>query len=479
MLRRILCLMGGVGLVAGLSAVLAADSQPLPAPRGQAVVRGISGTCGNAPDYLGTASCSSSSCHHQNGHQRVVGSEFVTWNSEDPHRKAWDTLFSPRSERMVRNLHGPTAAPASQTAWCLACHATGEGNLAKAAPEFTLVDAVGCESCHGPAKTWLSAHTKAGFRELDPATKEREHGLWNTKDLAGRARVCANCHVGNADVPLMQVNHDLIAAGHPRLNFEFSSALAKYPAHWRVDGQNARVPDSGWRAWQVGQVAVAEAVARLTASRAEQSVRGGTWPEFAEQDCFSCHKDLTVENARAPSRTPLSVGRAAWQTWYAGSMTWADEEAEAALAPLRRHMSQSAPDARKAGALAKAASGILARRARALVEGASLSTQGEGELLARLARETGREAGRLEWEQQAQRYLAMVALREDIRRRAGRFDAAFEKPYLDLRDALIGQFPPGHDSPRADSDESKAARDRGMVLRKMESALGGIAESTR
>ena len=47
---------------------------------------------------------------------------------------------------------------------------------------------------------------------------------------------------------------DLIAAGHPRLNFEFSSALAKYPAHWRVDGEQARYPDLGWRAWQVGQV---------------------------------------------------------------------------------------------------------------------------------------------------------------------------------------------------------------------------------
>lgn len=479
MYRQVLCLFGGVGLVAGLSVVLAADSQSLATPRGQAVVRGVSGTCENAPDYLGTGSCASSSCHHQSGHRRAVGSELVTWNAEDPHRKAWETLFSPRSERMVRNLYGPAAGPASQTTWCLACHATGEGSLSKAAVEFTLVDAVGCESCHGPAKNWLSAHTKAGFRELPAAEKEKEFGLWNTKDLAGRARVCATCHVGNADNPLMQVNHDLIAAGHPRLNFEFSSALAKYPAHWRVDEEQARYPDLGWRAWQVGQVAVAESVARLTAVRAAKAAHGGPWPEFAELDCFSCHKNLTVDSERARYRTPQTAGRAPWQTWYAGSMTWVDNDVEKALAPLRRHMSQPAPDAPRAVALAKVAAEFLARQSRALVDREAVSVHDEGETLARMARETAGEAGRLAWEQQAQRYLAMTALREDIRRRNGRFDAAFEKPYLELRDALIGQFPPGHDSPRAGSDEVKAARDREMVLRKLESALGCIAGSTR
>jgi hypothetical protein len=479
MFRQVLFLTGGLGLVAGLSVVLAADPSPLAAPRGQAVVRGLSGSCENSPDYLGTASCASSSCHHQTGHRRVVGSEFVTWNSEDPHRKAWETLFSARSERMVRNLYGPAAAPASQTVWCLACHATGEGNMGKAGVEFTLVDAVGCESCHGPAKNWLSAHTKAGFRELPTTEKEKEFGLWNTKDLASRARVCATCHVGNADVPLMQVNHDLIAAGHPRLNFEFSSALAKYPAHWRVDGEQARHPDLGWRAWQVGQVAVAEAVTRLTGSRAAKAAHGGPWPEFAEQDCFSCHKDLSVDSNRAPFRTPLTAGKAPWQTWYAGTMAWADPETEAALAPLRKHMSQSAPDAVKAGALAKVAAEFMARRSLDLAQREPVSIEGQGALLARLAGDTAREAGKLAWEQQAQRYLGLAALREDIRRRAGRFDAAFEKPYLELRDALIGQFPPGHDSPRADSDESRASRDRDTVLRKLESALGGIAGSTR
>ena len=108
-------------------------------------------------------------------------------------------------------------------------------------------------------------------------------------------------------------------------------------------------------------------------------------------------------------------------------MAWADPETEAALAPLRKHMSQSAPDAVKAGALAKVAAEFMARRSLDLAQREHFSIEGQGALLARLAGETAGEAGKLAWEQQAQRYLALAALRQDIRRRAGRFDAAFEK----------------------------------------------------
>lgn len=478
---KIVGAIAGAVLLASLSMLLAADPARLPPPRGQVLAKGLSGTRLDSPDYLGTASCTSSSCHHKSGHRRAVGSEFVTWNAEDPHRKAWETLFSERSQRMVRNLYGAGAGPASQTAWCLACHATGEGDLSRASTAFTLVDAVSCESCHGPAKGWLAAHTRAGFRELDPETKEKDFGLLNTKDLAGRAKVCASCHVGNADVPLMQVNHDLIAAGHPRLNFELSSALAKYPAHWRVDEEQAKFPDLGWRTWQVGQLACAEAAARLTASRARQAASGGAWPEFAEQDCFSCHKNLTVDSVRAPlKKAPLApLGRAPWQTWLAGSLSLADRESHEALLALRARMAAPSPLPEQARTLALQAGDSLARRSRSLAGGEPLTAMAESELLARLVRDTAAVAGTMSWEELAQRYLAMAALREDLRRREGRFDAAFEKPYLEMRELLKGQFPPGHDSPRADSDEGRAARDRETVLRRLESALGAIAGSAR
>jgi len=464
-------------LAAMLSAVLARDESRLPAPRSQAVVESLAGTCTSRPDYLGTASCTSSSCHHKSEHRRVVGSEFVTWNSEDPHRKAFDTLYSIRSERMVRNLYGPDAASASKTVACLTCHATGEGQLSKASTSFSLVDAVSCESCHGPAQPWLAAHTQGGFKELDAATKERDFGLWNTKDLARRAQVCSACHVGNPDVPLMQVNHDLIAAGHPRLNFEFSSALAKYPAHWRMADEHARTPDHAWRSWQVGQIAVATAAVRLTEARARRSADGAPWPEFAEQDCFSCHKNLTVDSDRVAYRTPTTAGRAPWQTWYTGALDLADSEAYNTLASLKTHMGKPAPDAATTATRARKALEGLTRRIAYATDREPWTTAQELEASTRIARFSSVNAEKLTWEQQAQQFLALAALRDDLRRRQGQIEAGYELPYLTVRDSLLGQFPNGYDSPRSDPNEMRATRDRQLLLKRLQDGLDGIARS--
>ena len=58
-----------------------------------------------------------------------------------------------------------------------------------------------------------------------------------------QAQVCVGCHVGapaKDGVPARDLNHDLMAAGHPRLIFELSSYQANMPPHWRhgqVQGQ--------------------------------------------------------------------------------------------------------------------------------------------------------------------------------------------------------------------------------------------------
>jgi len=477
MFRFVSVLSGLIAIAATLSVVVARDEPRLPAPRGQAVVESLAGTSTSHPDYLGTASCTSSSCHHKSEHSRVVGSEFITWNSEDPHRKAFDTLYSIRSERMVRNLYGPDAAAAAKTVACLTCHATGEGQLSRASTAFSIVDAVSCESCHGPAQPWLAAHTQGGFKELDAATKERDFGLWNTKNLARRAQVCASCHVGNPDVPLMQVNHDLIAAGHPRLNFEFSSALAKYPAHWRMADEHARTPDHAWRTWQVGQIAVAAAAVRLTEARARRSAEGAPWPEFAEQDCFSCHKNLTVDSDRVAYRTPKTAGRAPWQTWYTGSLALADTEANNALDNLKAHMVKPAPNAATSAILARKALEGLTRRIVDATDRDSWSTAQQQEASIRIARFCGENAEKLVWEQQAQGFLALAALRDDLRRREGQNKAEFELPYRTVRESLLGQFPSGYDSPRSDPNEVLAVRDRQLLLRRLQNGLNGIAKS--
>ena len=105
--------------------------------------------------------------------------------------------------------------------------------------------------------------------------------MTNLSSPAARARVCVDCHVGNRSRG-MDMNHDLIAAGHPRLNFEFASYLASYPKHWReahekaVPGPEREAASAEFEAksWAVGQVVTAGAVLDLLGARALASKEG-------------------------------------------------------------------------------------------------------------------------------------------------------------------------------------------------------------
>src|SRR5207302_5872390 len=108
--------------------------------------------------------------------------------------------------------------------------------------------------------------------------------------------------------PLRDVNHDLIAAGHPPLRFEFGTYLAHLPKHWQ---EWSASPDADARNWAVGQAVVAEMALELLADRACQAARPR--PEFADYACFSCHRDLPV-GTLSVNRTP--PGRLRFGTWH-------------------------------------------------------------------------------------------------------------------------------------------------------------------
>src|SRR5207302_8379860 len=137
-------------------------------------------------------------------------------------------------------------------------------------------DGVGCESCHGPAERWLGAHTRYGWDRLSPSEKETRFGMRPTKALDKRVGICVDCHVGS---PGRDVNHDLIAAGHPRLSFEFGAYLANMPHHWKGSKQT-QGPDYDATAWAIGQVASGQAALALLSDRASRQT--APWPEFAE-----------------------------------------------------------------------------------------------------------------------------------------------------------------------------------------------------
>jgi hypothetical protein len=159
---------------------------------------------------------------------------------------------------------------------CLACHALSVPDDQKAR-EFD-VEGVSCESCHGPSSAWLESHMLQGW------TPEKSYalGMLNLSDPASRSEKCLSCHLGT---PEKAVDHKMIAAGHPDLVFELDSYSAIQPPHWKP----ATDPNYEVRLWAVNQaVQLRESLKKLA-----WHTQGGSWPEFSEYDCFSCHHSLT------------------------------------------------------------------------------------------------------------------------------------------------------------------------------------------
>jgi hypothetical protein len=325
---------------------------------------------------------------------------------------------------MVRNLDGEGAQPATSNGKCLCCHATGGTSAAAARGErFWIGDGVGCESCHGQAEHWLAEHYR--WPENFTAAQKTQAGMKDLTDLTERAKVCVACHVGTADG---DVNHDLIAAGHPRLNFEFSGFLAIYPRHWP-----ARQEDEA-RVWAVGQAESAAAALRLLAARADDTRK--PWPEFAEYNCYACHKDLTAE---LPAGRSTPAGSLPWGTWYFALSRELVQPGQG-LAQLRKAMQSAASDreavAQRARELAVVFEGWPAKTPRPTSEWAR-------RLMAELTADAPAKAG-IGWDEACQTYLALAALNPYKADGNNRVRDELQKMGAELR----GSFEPGFDSPR-------------------------------
>ena len=99
---------------------------------------------------------------------------------------------------------------------CLACHAIDSTKEPETRDQI-LAEGVGCGGCHGPADKWIGQHYTAEWKALSNREKWEKYGFVPTKNLVARTLNCASCHVGDAG---RDMNHDFIAAGHPRLAFE-------------------------------------------------------------------------------------------------------------------------------------------------------------------------------------------------------------------------------------------------------------------
>jgi hypothetical protein len=204
---------------------------------------------------------------------------------------------------------------------CLRCHSV-QPAASQRSDDWKAGEAVSCEACHGPSQRWLRDHAQRDWQH----ERRSEFGMLNTTDLLIRARICTECHVGSPD---REVNHDMIAAGHPALRFEMSADHARLPKHWRDSQENT--PQFEWSLWLAGQIASADAALSLSHARLSNASAYGVWPEFAEFNCGDCHHALDVPTARhRPAYKSRSFPR--WGDWtytYLGALsenhqTWKD-----------------------------------------------------------------------------------------------------------------------------------------------------------
>jgi hypothetical protein len=396
---------------------------------------------GDSTKWLGAVSCASAACHNANGPQGSKGSEYTTWIGYDKHEKAYTVLLEPRSQTMVanyRHLQAGQVPHAESDLLCLSCHTGGEPGDRLAA---TNIDGVGCEACHGPAGKWVATHYLQGWKDKDPS-EIKALGMRNTKDLATRAEVCADCHVGSKD---RQVDHDLIAAGHPRLRFEFGAYLATMAKHWSDKDEKNAKPGFEARAWTLGQVLSAQAALKLLAGRAEDKPR--PWPEFAEYDCFACHHDLQTKSWRqkraAGQRAP---GLLPWGTWYFSALALASdsEAATSDLANLRREMERTSPDRQEVSRHAREAvarlQGVLERANKTSYDQAFIR-----KLRDALANRPEGQGDDPSWDGAVQLYLARAALYAALGE-SGTPPSPSEQSVLKLLRREL-EYPPGYDSP--------------------------------
>jgi hypothetical protein len=350
-------------------------------------------------------------------------------------------------ERNLRQLKSVKEAHAEKDQLCLRCHAMNADNEPQR-DLFVRDFGVGCESCHGPAEKWLGLHYARDWSAKSVSEKEAL-GFQPLKPLGKRAQLCVSCHIGDAD---KDVNHDLIAAGHPRLNFEFGAFHAIMPKHWREEGENAQ-PDFEARAWAVGQVVSAGAALALLDHRAKTATL--PWPEFAEYECFACHHDLREPSWRQQpghyaKRTP---GAFPWGTWYypmlpqalPGPADKAEEALASILGELSKEMQKPFPNRKSIADQAHRASTALAQDL-GNIENVHYDSTTLARKFDAIRRDDPKTAA-ANWDGAAQVYLALAALYNAL----GDMDPGHRDEAL--RDSLKErarrlEFPKAYDSPR-------------------------------
>jgi len=254
--------------------------------------------------HLGVVTCAGSTCHgalEPWQQSNVLQNEYITWQRQDQHAKAYATLLKEESKRIARNLK--LERPAHESKICLDCHSDNPPPNLRGA-RFQLSDGVGCEACHGGSVRYLGLHATGVATHAENV----QNGLYPTEEPVARAQLCLSCHFGSFGEDSKFVTHRIMGAGHPRMSFELDTFTAIQPAHYRIDADyRKRKPVfSGVQVWAIGQaMAVSQT---MTAVISSKFGRDGIFPELVLFDCHACHHPMSDVRWQPRASTGLPPG---------------------------------------------------------------------------------------------------------------------------------------------------------------------------
>ncbi len=305
--------------------------------------------------------CMTTACHGSNVPDTKTWQRAgKIWLDQDPHARAYTSLLTESSARIVARLVNQPLdrkSPAYRevlNARCVSCHASEN------APEKDRKLGADCQVCHGSADAWGSDHYSSQWKALGKSRFENTKML-NVESMASRARVCSSCHIGELNRTSglsvgqdREVDHRLMAAGHPPMHFDFESYMRRYPVHWDTQDEQIGLGSSvGVERWRTGKITSAITKLNLLAARAERttssSAKVNDWPELTEYSCSSCHHALDQPSWRQ-SRGANAI--ADWDEWCISQLDCAVRDSSSAelksqLIELKRHVEKASPEPRQ------------------------------------------------------------------------------------------------------------------------------------
>lgn len=221
----------------------------------------------------------------------------MLWQRKDLHSNAFASLQSPEGKRIASNLGLKDAGNAPE---CLTCH-SDYVDASRRGKRYNLTEGVSCEACHGGAEEWFSGHVNGNTHAENIAS-----GLYPLEDPGARAKLCLHCHMGSDAKP---IDHRIMGAGHPPLDFELDSFTNNEWAHFRVDADyKKRKPayQASAKSWAIGQLISAETF--LDGLISNRFSGKGMFPELVFYDCHACHHPMQPPRWMPGVGGPLGPG---------------------------------------------------------------------------------------------------------------------------------------------------------------------------